>query len=183
MGVSSKVSGFTLLELLITLAVMAGILMVAIPNMADMSTATRIEAQANAFLSAVHLTRNEAIKRNARVVLCKSDTGSSCSTDGGWESGWVVFHDVNNNAALDAGEAVIQRKQALPPNMLLRGKGPVSSYISYTSIGVTKLSSGAFQAGTLTLCTPSSDSGEARRIVINKTGRPRIESATVASCP
>ena len=174
--------GFTLIELLVMIAVMAVMLAVAAPNLTDMMVRSQLEAQANAFLSAVHLTRNEAVKRNARVVLCKSATGSSCDMSGGWEKGWIVFHDMNNNAAVDAGEMLIQRQQELPSNFLLKGNAPVSKYISYTSIGMAKLSSGAFQAGTLTLCRLSSDGGEARKIIISTTGRPRIEETTVASC-
>jgi type IV fimbrial biogenesis protein FimT len=174
--------GFTLIELMVVVAVTAVILTVAAPNLAGMIVTSELEAQANAFLSAVHLTRNEAVKRNTRVVLCKSTTGSTCDTSGGWENGWIIFHDVNNNTAVDAGETIIQRKQALPASLLLKGNSPVSKYVSYTSTGVAKLSSGAFQAGTLTLCSLSSSGGEARQIVISITGRPRVEKTTVASC-
>jgi type IV fimbrial biogenesis protein FimT len=174
--------GFTLIELLVVVAVLGVILTVATPNLAGMMVTSGLEAQSNAFLFAVHLTRHEAVKRNARMVLCKSAAGSSCDTSGGWEKGWIIFHDVNNNTAVDAGETIIQRKQALPASFLLRGNSPVSKYVSYTSTGVAKLSSGAFQAGTLTLCSLSSSGGEARQIVISITGRPRVEETTVASC-
>jgi type IV fimbrial biogenesis protein FimT len=180
---AKRTVGFTLIELLVAVAVMAVILTVAAPNLSGMMVTNGLDAKANAFLSAVHLTRSEAVKRNSRVVLCKSATGSSCDTSGGWEQGWVVFHDVNNNAAVDAGEDVIQRQQALPASFFLRGNTSVAKYISYTSTGVAKKTSGAFQAGTVTLCHSADAEGSARQVVISITGRPRINTTTVASCP
>ena len=177
-----RVVGFTLIELLMAVAVLAILLALAAPNFADMVVAGKLEAHANSFLSAVHLARTEAIKRNARVVLCKSESGSSCDASGGWEKGWLVFHDVNNNASVDEGEMLIQRQQALSTNFILTGNDPVSKYISYTPIGAAKLTSGAFQVGTVTLCRLSSYDGEARQVIINITGRPRVEKTIVASC-
>ncbi|PKO63519.1 MAG: type IV fimbrial biogenesis protein FimT, partial [Betaproteobacteria bacterium HGW-Betaproteobacteria-17] len=98
-----------------------------------------------------------------------SATGTSCAASGGWHQGWLVFHDVNNNAVLDAGEMVILARQAQSAGLLLTGNTPVSKYISYSPSGATKLISGAFQAGTLTLCNESAVSGAAREVVVSST--------------
>jgi type IV fimbrial biogenesis protein FimT len=143
---------------------------------------SRLTTLANSFLSNLYLARSEAIKRNSRAVLCKSSDGLACSDSGGWHQGWILFHDANNNAALDASEAVILTQSALPPGFMLTGNMPVARYISYSAIGATELTSGAFQAGTLTLCSNSSSSGNARHIVISSTGRPRIQRASLSSC-
>jgi type IV fimbrial biogenesis protein FimT len=175
--------GITLIELLIGVTVMAILMRLASPAMSGVMDSFRLAAASNTFLSALHLTRSEAIKRNSRVVLCKSATGASCAADGGWGQGWVVFHDANNNAALDSGEEVIRRESALPSHFSMTGNTPVAKYVSYTALGTPKSSAGAFQAGTITLCRQSASSADTRQIILSSTGRPRIERATVSACP
>jgi type IV fimbrial biogenesis protein FimT len=176
-----KQSGATLLELMVVLAVSAILLTVGIPRLAALIRTSNLTSATNVLVSSLHLTRSEAIKRNARAVMCPSATGTSC-TDGGWHQGWLVFHDANNNAALDTGESVILRQSAMPEGFRLTGNTQVSRYISYSSTGAAKLVSGAFQAGTLTVCNVSDPSG-ARQILVSSTGRPRTVKAVLASCP
>lgn len=178
-----KQSGVTLLELMVVLAVSAILLAVGIPSFAAIAGSSRLANATNELVSSLHLARSEAIKRNSRVVLCTSATGTSCAASGGWHQGWLVFHDSNNNAARDAGEEVIRVRQALPAGLDLSGNAPVSRYISYTPGGASKLISGAFQAGTLTVCNVSEASGTASEVIISSTGRPRIRKTTLASCP
>lgn len=174
--------GFTLIELMVVLAVMTILLTQAIPAMTGVMASGKLATLSNSFLSNLYLARSEAIKRNARVVLCKSATGLTCAAEGGWEQGWIVFPDVNNNAALDSGEAIILREQALPSSLRLTGNAPVEDYVSYSHVGATKWTSGAFQAGTFTLCNQSLSNGKARHIIISSTGRPRIEKTTIEEC-
>jgi type IV fimbrial biogenesis protein FimT len=93
-----------------------------------------------------------------------------------------VFHDANNNAALDVGEAVLLHQQAMPPSILFTGNLPVASYVSYTPTGSASYTSGAFQAGRFTACPQSATPVDARQIVLNSAGRPRTVRTTVNSC-
>ena len=165
------------------MAVMAILLTLAVPAFSEAMVSSRLTSVANSFLSHLYLARSEAIKRNGRAVLCKSANGLACSGSGGWHQGWILFHDANNNADLDADESVILTQSALPSGFMLTGNTPVAGYISYSSTGGAKLTSGAFQAGTLTLCSMASSSGNARHIVISSTGRPRVVKLALASCP
>ena len=174
--------GFTLIESMVVLAVMTTLLGLAAPTMSEEMGASKLTHTSNSFLSNLYLARSEAIKRNARVVLCKSASGLSCATDGGWEQGWIVFHDANNNAALDTGEAILLKEHALPSDFRLTGNDHVDDYISYNAMGATRLSSGALQMGTLVLCRTSTSAGAARQIIVSSTGRPRIQRATASSC-
>ena len=167
--------GFTLIELLVAMSVLAILVTVAIPAYSNMLTSHRLTTQANDFLGALHFARSEAIKRNGRVVVCKSSSGESCADSGDWQQGWIVFEDANNNASLDDAEALLRRRQALDA-------GFVMTYVSYTPLGLTKKTSGAFQAGTITLCPPDGSAGEARQVVVSITGRPRINKAAATSC-
>ena len=178
-----KQSGTTLLELMVVLSIAGILLAIGIPAFNHLAHSIRLTSATNELVSSLHLARSEAIKRNSRTVMCMSATGTSCAASGGWQQGWLVFHDVNNNAVLDAGETVILTRQAQPAGLLLTGNTPVSKYISYSPNGATKLISGAFQAGTLTLCNESAVSGAAREVVVSNTGRPRTVKVTLASCP
>jgi type IV fimbrial biogenesis protein FimT len=136
----------------------------------------------NALLGDLNLARNEAIKRNGRAVICKSATGLSCSATGGWEQGWILFHDANNNVILDAGEAIIQRQEAVAPGLSLTGNTHVANYVSYSASGSAKLMSGAFQAGTFRLCLDPVSVNDVRQIVLSSTGRARSKKGTSSDC-
>lgn len=165
------------------LAIAAILLTIGIPSFASLAHSSRLSTASNELLASLHLARSEAIKRRGRAVLCPSATGTSCADGGDWHQGWVVFHDANNNAQLNPGETVVLSRQALPAGFSLTGNEHVSKYISYTPSGATKLISGAFQAGTLTLCNESGAPGAARQVVISSTGRPRTVNVVLACCP
>ena len=183
MGKKSGSHGFTLVEVLVVVAMAAVLLAVAVPAMANLIASTRQSTAINTLFSSLLLARSEAIKRNQRAVVCKSATGDACAATGDWGQGWVVFHDANNNAQLDASEQVLLRQEPMPDSVRLTGNQPVARYVSYTPTGTTEYVSGAFQAGTLTACSPSEGPVEARQIVISSSGRPRTIRATLDSCP
>lgn len=174
--------GFALVELLVVIAILGILLGTAVPWAATAADSMRLSSQANLYLASLHLARSEAIKRNSRVTLCKSADGLNCAESGDWQQGWIIFHDPNSNAAKDSAEVVVHQAPALPANFLLVGNQNVARYVSFGASGGTHLVSGAFQAGTLTLCRQSAAGGEARDIVINSAGRARVQKIAVASC-
>ena len=179
----SAVAGFTLIELMVVLVLAAILATLAAPAMSGMVNSMRLTAAVNSLFTSLLLARSEAIKRNARAVVCKSASGDACIASGGWEQGWIVFHDANNNAKRDAGEVIMSVEPAMRSPIRLNGNSPFASYVSFTPMGQTAYASGAFQAGTLTVCVESSEPLEARQIVINSSGRPRTVRTTVAQCP
>lgn len=178
-----RASGWTLIELLLALSAMALMLLIALPSFSALLASQHLTSHANAYLATLHLARSEAIRRNGRVVVCKSPNGEACSASGGWHQGWIVFHDINNNASVDPGEEVLRQFSALAAEMTISGNAPVANYVSYTPLGVTKMTSGAFQAGTLTLCRSGATGAEARQVVVSITGRPRIKKTFLTNCP
>jgi type IV fimbrial biogenesis protein FimT len=148
----------------------------------QMLSSLRLRNGVDTFFTSVLLTRSEAVKRNSRVVMCKSDQGKVCASSGDWNQGWIIFHDANNNAEVDAGESIVRHQQSLENRIKITGNEPVQKYVSYTGFGTSNLVSGAFQAGTLTFCQISPSPTDAWQIVINKTGRPRSVKTTVKQC-
>jgi type IV fimbrial biogenesis protein FimT len=174
--------GFTLVELLIVMAVLVILVGIGVPNMKSMIRSVELSSASNDLLAGFLMARSEAVKRHSRVVLCKSSDGLVCSATGGWEQGWLVFHDVNNNGTREEGEAIALRQQALASNVRVTGNLNVVRYISYAPNGTTKLVSGGFQAGTITLCNQSPDGGPARQIILSSAGRARVQKTQVAIC-
>jgi len=113
------------------------------------------------------------------VTLCESTDGATCNGAGGWEPGWIMFVDANNNGTREpATEPMITSQSSMPPNYTLRDNSALN-YISYIRSGATT------QSRTMRLCDNSYPGklGVARRdIVIILSGRARI--ATQAQvCP
>lgn len=174
--------GFTLIEAIVALAVLGVLLGLGAGAIGDMVHAARLRAVAGDVLQHVTLARSEAIKRNGRVVVCKSANGMDCRSEGGWEQGWILFHDRNNTGTREPGEPLVGRLPPLPEGWRVRANGPVARYVSYGPMGVAQLTSGAFQAGTFTVCRASAGRVEGRQIVINAGGRPRVQSVALAAC-
>jgi type IV fimbrial biogenesis protein FimT len=175
-----RVRGFTLVELMVTIGILAILMMVAIPSFNSALISYRLTSIANTFVASAQLARSEAIKRNSRVTLCKSANGVDCTTAGGWQQGWILFNDIDNNALKGPTEAIIHTEVALPANFSMTF---VDNYISFTATGGTELTTGAFQAGTVKLCSQSAPVGPARQMVINAVGRMRVAKVPVLTCP
>ena len=174
--------GFTLTESVVTLAVASTLLSVGVSTVGDVLHGLRLGGLSNDVLQHLQLARSEAIKRNGRVALCKSADGERCFDGGGWEQGWILFQDLNNNGMRDAHETVLQRLEPLPAQFLLKANNPLARYVSYDATGRTLLASGAFQAGTFTLCRLSAGPVEGRQIIVNSGGRPRSQKVQLENC-
>lgn len=174
--------GFTLIELAIVLAVASVVAGTAVPAFADYVRTARVKSATSDLFSALLLARGEALRSNVRVVVCKSADGDTCAGGGGWEQGWIMFQDANGNAVREADEAVVLRGPPMPGGVRATGNGSVARYVSYAPEGVTKLAGGGFQAGTLTVCLAAANADEAREIIINSTGRPRVQKTRVSAC-
>lgn len=172
--------GFTLVELMVVLAVVAILLGVAGPYFTEYIKNNRISGQSNSFHSALMLARSEALARITRVTACSSSNGTSCAS-GGWEQGWIVFVDSDNDAVVDGGETILRVDQVLTGGNTLRGESSVASYVSYVGDGSTMTTGGGIQAGTLVVCDDRGFTSDARAIIISATGRARVTDATDSS--
>lgn len=175
-------AGLSLVEALIVVAVTGVLVSVAVPAMTATRDSLRLSSATDMFVSGLYLARSEAISRTGSVVLCKSANGTSCSATGGWEQGWIIFRDANNNGQREDTEAIVAREAALAGGLKLTGNLTVAKYVSFTPTGAARLVGGGFQAGTLTLCKQSLEGGEARQIVLNVAGRLRVQKTSIASC-
>ena len=124
-------TGFTLIELIITLVIAGVLLTVAIPSIRTFLQDSRIVSQSNELVAALSFARSEAIKRYATVSLCASDDASDC-TDTEWQDGWIVFTDGGVPGTVDGGDTILKAQQALDGRLILNGP----AFVSYLSSGM-----------------------------------------------
>jgi type IV fimbrial biogenesis protein FimT len=99
-AMKAKQAGFTLIELMFTIVVLAVLLGIGVPNFRDFVRNSRLTSAANDLLTDVNLARSEAVKRRVPVTLCKSANGSSCDTSATSPfRRWIVFVDDADPAA------------------------------------------------------------------------------------
>ncbi|MBE7369789.1 GspH/FimT family protein [Ramlibacter pallidus] len=177
-----KSRGFNLVELLVVLAVAAVALAAGAPSIAEAIHAAQLRSAASTFVSSLHLVRTQALLRGSPVAMCKSADGQSCSAAGGWEQGWLVFHDPNGNRSPDPGEALIYRGEALAADLVVTGNEPVARVIAFSTLGGPRGAGGGMLAGTVTICRRSPQQGPARTIVLASGGRARVQEGSVGSC-
>jgi len=135
-------SGFTLLELMVTVALAGILIMIAVPSFSEMIKNNRLSAQINELTAATNLARSEAIKRNQPVTICRSASGTACAA--GWPSstnGWLVFVNPNNNSSLDGGEEILRVNKEISGNNTLKYS---SSLLTYTPQGDVPTFNGTF---------------------------------------
>lgn len=161
--------GFTLIELMVALAVLGILLFVAIPGFGGMIDQQRMSTGLNNLGLGLTLTRQEAVRMNRTLTLAP--------VSGDWNEGWVIFVDRNNDGAPDAGDKILRE---LPPDTRLHmhANRPVAKNVRFNAHGQTELLNGGFQAGTFRFC-PSKAGAEGRKLVINQIGRWRVERSVI----
>lgn len=177
--------GFTLPELLVTIAILGILLALAAPSLREILATSELRSLSIELTSTLEQARSEAIKRGGRVTVCPSANGTSCLTNvGDWRSGWIVFTDdtrTGTTASLDTGETVLRRFQGASSNIVTTGNLP---YISFASDGTSRQLNGGFLDGTLQLCTtvPSiRDDERARLYTLNAMGRITVTKPSVSA--
>lgn len=106
-------SGFTLIELMVTIAVLAIIVTMGVPSFRNIIVSNSVSFDRDEFFSLVTFARSEAVKRGTAVTICKSSDGSSCDDSLAWNAGWMAFHDANGDGVKDSGDDIVRTVGAL----------------------------------------------------------------------
>ncbi len=166
-----KNSGFTLIELMIVLAVVAVLATVGLPSLTDFIKNDRLAGQINTLVGHLALARSEAVKRHVPVIICSSNNQATCS--GTWDDGWIVFSDIDASGSFTTGDELLRVQAGLEGGNQLRSSA--GAIITYDSRGFTPDSSGSFA-----LCDDRG-SDYVKSISITNTGRVKNGGATTCT--
>ena len=157
--------GVTLVELMVSVSIVAIILAFVGPSMQSILIKNRIVAQINETSSLIQYARHHAIDEQAPVVVCPSADFANCSTD--WNEAKIVFIDANNNAIRDGAEELLVTISALPATSLMTN---TSNIIRFSETGE------ANSATELLLCHKDGEAGYARSLSLSLQGRVKMST-------
>jgi len=160
--------GFTLYELMMTLALGAVLTGLATASFSDLAARHRQGVEIDALFHAIHLARKESVMRRKVVSLCPSSDGQSCAAVADWSTGWIMFENTDRDSppVVDAGEAVLRRHRVDEQVTLVANRR--SFTLRATFLRATN--------GTIVVCD-SAGRVPPKGLVISYTGRPRVAFA------
>jgi len=129
--IATPSAGFSLIEVMVALAVFALVATLAVPNIRNFVQNNQMSASANNLMGSLALARSEAIKRNTQVSVCASSSQTGC-TGVDWNSGWIVFVDGEDPGVVDGTDEILNAVQGLPGGMDLASTDP---YIQFKPNG------------------------------------------------
>ncbi len=108
MNAKASVKGFTLVEVLTIMLIVAILASIGLPGMNRMLENNRLSTNTNRLVSSLYAARSEAVKRSSVLVICtRNNAGNGCDTSEYWNNGWIVFVDSDNDGVYDAGEELL----------------------------------------------------------------------------
>lgn len=164
-----KNHGFTVIELLITLAVTSILLANALPTFSALIAQERSTILTNTLAGAFAYARSEAVMRQTTIITCQSNNGRECNRSEYWQNGWIIFVDKNRNRQREPEEKLL-RVYSLdnnPTEIEFKGSGRgINYYMKHKPIGT------ASPNGSFLICNPNIGVGKA--LIMHRTGRLRL---------
>ncbi len=166
--------GFTLIDLLTTLAILSILLTIGIPSFSAQIQNTRVKTATQSLLEAIDLTRTQAVFSNTRATIAKQTE---------WENGWEIFLDKDNDGVRDDDEKILRQHEKLEGIKITANKW-IKNNVSYIGSGESRnaggTSTGAFQAGTFTICPEAK--GKGYQLILARGGRVRMLEIKAEKC-
>ncbi|APP81201.1 GspH/FimT family pseudopilin [Xanthomonas hortorum] len=154
--------GFSLIELMVTVAVLAIVAAIAIPSFTGLINSNRLTASANEVLASLQMTRSEAVRRNQTVLMCPSSDASSCSS-GSWNQ-WIVMVKATNEV-LRVGTARAPMLVQASPAIVSNGNA-----IEFRSDGLARSATGSLLAAAVSSCLATTNPPQNVRLVVIVSG-------------
>jgi len=166
--------GFTLVEALVVLALVAIFLSMAVPSLASFQRSSELRASASAFLAGVQSARTEAMKRGMDTYMVPVANNS-------WASGWTIYADVDRSQSLTSSDVVIAQTGTIASKTSVTSGltdatefagASGSKFIRFNGGGFPLAMDGSFRGGAIEFGV--SGSTEKRRVVLNAVGSLRL---------
>jgi type IV fimbrial biogenesis protein FimT len=163
----SDVAGFTLIELIMGIVILAMVLAIGVPSFASIIRVNRLASQVNEFSVTLNFARSEAYKRGLPVIVCPANAELTDCAGTNWSTGWLAFVDANSNGAFSTGDTILQKKSPPPGGFTYSAS---ASTATFRALGATPFSVEISKSGCSGL--------EKRRISVGSTGRIKMEKIT-----
>lgn len=172
--ISKVIKGFTLIELIVTMAIGILLMMIAVPSFTSFQRNAELTSATNTLLASINAARSEAMKVNANAMVVPTNNGTD------WTTGWIVFVDNNRSQNYTSTDTLVLSQSAMKSYFNVTGNGTANAsppYIMFDSSGYAKTKTGGFSPLTLEITrndiTGTDLLGQTRRIKIASTGRAR----------
>lgn len=167
--------GFTLVELLIALAIAAILITLAVPGLQSFLQNNKIVSATNKLSASLNLARLEAVKRGVKVSVCPTANAAftACGDNTQWSDGWIIFVDADNNNAIEGTDDLVKVAEALSNDATITSP---SDIVSYDGSGFLIGANPSFSL-TADGCTGNN----ARTISVSASGHLSIEPAACSS--
>ena len=162
--------GFTLIEMMIGIGLMALLLSIAVPALDMFTSNARQSGAVNDFVASMHVARSTAVTTNTPVTVCPSDNGQRCAAVA-WDQGWIVFADPNSNQIVDGDERIVSTGS--PNDGLSIDSDEFGAFLTYRPNGRVMNASVNGSVGQFTVCD-GRGSGHAKVMIVDLSGRPRF---------
>jgi prepilin-type N-terminal cleavage/methylation domain len=166
-------NGFTIIELMITIGLLAVMVTLGIPAFTSTINSNETAAKSNAFLSALKMARSEATKRRLTIFVCASDNQTDCASND-WSDGWIVFEDTDSSNAFEAANDTIIDTYQLPNGFAITRGGPNPDEVRFLATGL----SNATPAQAFTICKANTSTG--RQLTMDRSG---LVTGADVNCP
>jgi len=184
----TRASGFTLVELAVTMLVLAVVVGISVPLFTGLMNGNRLTSNANELVAAMQIARSESIRRNVRTSLCQSSDGVTCGTTSPWR-GWIIFADVDGDNLPDPPEVVragvIEQPMQVIPSNSISSNG---HRIVFRADGLAYGNNNSLLEGNVRVCLPVTNPERNRRDVNIAVGgriavRPAANGAGACAAP
>lgn len=171
-----KFRGFTLVEVMVAIAIVAILVKLAAPSFKDMIQSNNMASAVNSFMADMRFARSEATRRGGSVVMCRSSNPeASTPTCGsgstvGWESGWIIFHDLDNSLNFNGSEPLLRVQGPVTAINTISEAGAATKF-EFTATGRLKLSAAT---SILFGSNPQFSVAARRTVCVDVGGRARI---------
>ncbi len=167
-----SIVGYTLIELLVTMSLVAILSTVAIPTYQHSSDKRSADKAASSLQSALSLARQTAITRGEKTIVCPSVDGKSCEPGTDWSKGGIAFVDINDSGQFEPGQELLERIYGTKKGSTLESTR--DGAIVFNTFG---LASGTNQ--TISYANATEQKAFKRSVVISQQGRIRVEGPEI----